>query len=163
MHFPAQWTVALPTTNAGSLCERGWCRYRRTASILSRKGRWDNAASPSSPTSSMAFAHATSVTQSGPFIAVILQTIAGVRQVKNIRQRLQHRMELWTMGCIKALVDDTEVTPWMMSPSPAPSMHAPFQDASIRQHGTSPTARVAECYSRTEYARRRAYPPATCR
>jgi len=42
------------------------------------------------------------------FVSVILPKTPGVRAAKDIRQRLQQRMDLWIQGNYAALVDDTE-------------------------------------------------------
>ena len=54
------------------------------------------------------------------FAATILQTTPGVRRSQEIRRRLARRMDLWDQGCLKALVDDTEVEIRSRFASPRP-------------------------------------------
>jgi hypothetical protein len=42
------------------------------------------------------------------FVSVVLQTTPGVKRARDIRQRLEQRMNLWDQGQFAALVDDTE-------------------------------------------------------
>jgi hypothetical protein len=42
------------------------------------------------------------------FVAVVLQTMPGVKRARDIRRRLMHWMDLWYKGKLTALVDDTE-------------------------------------------------------
>jgi len=42
------------------------------------------------------------------FVPIILPKTPGVRMAKDIRLRMQQQMDLWQLGCIATLVDDTE-------------------------------------------------------
>jgi hypothetical protein len=42
------------------------------------------------------------------YVAVILQTTPGVKRVRDIRRRIEHRMNLWYEGKYTALVGDTK-------------------------------------------------------
>ena len=62
------------------------------------------------------------------FVATVLQATPGVRRSKDIRQRLNQRMDLWEQGHHKALVDDTECEALSRQPSSRP----PTEDSIAR-------------------------------
>jgi hypothetical protein len=80
------------------------------STIPCRSEKWAVAFWPSSRVSSAVSVRALAWNSERPlvYVAVILQTAPGVKRARDIRRRLEHRINLWYEGKFTALVDDTE-------------------------------------------------------